>query len=146
MLEGSSSRSSQDTGMEQDDQSHTRHSPGPFHVSASWGFSPGSGFSGSLGLSRASLDSAAGGERQQVKQGIPEAAFQQGLGPPEQPHRHQNGHREDIHTPNPLRTPHQAHPNPSTTPKTSPKPPVPPVSAPRQRAPLPLTALFAAYS
>lgn len=66
MLGGCFSRSSQDTGMERDDQPHTRHSPGPFHVSGSWGFSPGSGFSGSLGLSGASLDSAAGGGRQQV--------------------------------------------------------------------------------
>lgn len=52
--------------MEWDDQPHIRDSPGPFQVSSSCGFSPGSGFSGSFGLSRASLDSAAGEGRQQV--------------------------------------------------------------------------------
>lgn len=53
-------------GMERDDRPHGGDSPGPFQASGSRWFSPGSGFSGSFGLSGASLDSAAGEGRQQV--------------------------------------------------------------------------------
>lgn len=55
--------------MERDDQPHTGDSPGPFQASASCGFSPGSGFSGSFGLSGVSLDSAVGERRQKVTRG-----------------------------------------------------------------------------
>lgn len=93
MLESCPSRSRQDIGIEP----HTRDSPGPFHVSASWEFSPGSSFSGSLGLSRASLDSAAGRGRQQVTSRELQRQHSMGIGTTQS----RDGHREGIHTPAP---------------------------------------------
>lgn len=117
-------------------QPHTRHSPGPFQLSGSWGFSPGSGFSGSFGLSRASLDSAAGGGRQQVRAGHSRGSIPQGLGPPEQRHpglgRAQGG---DSHPPGNAPS---AHPNTWHTHAM-------PCHA-SGPSPAPLTALFVAYS
>lgn len=110
-------------------QPHTRHSPGPFQLSGSWGFSPGSGFSGSFGLSRASLDSAAGGGRQQVRGGHSRGCIPQGLGPPEQRH------------------PGRGFTSPWECPISPPQPLAHPCHAtPAGRAPLPFTALFVAYS
>lgn len=96
-----SRRSSQGAGTERDDRPHTGDSPGPFQASISCGFSPGSGFSSSFGLSGASLDSAAGEGRQQVTGGEFQRQHSVGVGTtgPAAP-RGQDAHRftlEDAH-------------------------------------------------